>query len=32
MARGAEPIRFDVMLVAPPRMPQHIANAFGASR
>ena len=25
-------IRFDVMLVAPGRMPQHIANAFDASR
>jgi putative endonuclease len=25
-------IRFDVMLVAPGRLPQHIANAFDASR
>ncbi len=25
-------IRFDVMLVAPGRMPQHIVNAFDASR
>ena len=25
-------IRFDVMLVAPGRIPQHIANAFDASR
>jgi putative endonuclease len=25
-------IRFDVMLVAPGRMPQHIANAFDVSR
>ncbi len=25
-------IRFDVMLVAPGRMPQHVANAFDASR
>ena len=25
-------IRFDVMLVAPGRMPRHIANAFDASR
>ncbi len=25
-------IRFDVMLVAPGRMPQHIANAFDTSR
>jgi putative endonuclease len=25
-------IRFDVMLVTPGRMPQHIANAFDASR
>ena len=25
-------IRFDVILVAPGRMPQHIANAFDASR
>ncbi len=25
-------IRFDVMLVAPGRMPQHIANAFDATR
>ncbi len=25
-------IRFDVMLVAPGRLPQHVANAFDASR
>ena len=25
-------IRFDVMLVTPGRMPQHIANAFDATR
>jgi len=25
-------IRFDVMLVAPGKIPQHIANAFDASR
>ena len=26
------PIRFDVMLVTPRRMPRHIANAFDATR
>jgi putative endonuclease len=29
---GQRAIRFDVMLVTPGRMPQHIANAFDASR
>jgi putative endonuclease len=29
---GSREIRFDVMLVAPGRIPQHIANAFDASR
>lgn len=28
----AREVRFDVMLVAPGRIPQHIANAFDASR
>lgn len=29
---GQRDIRFDVVLVAPGRIPQHIANAFDASR
>jgi len=29
---AARAIRFDVMLVAPGRMPRHIVNAFDASR
>jgi putative endonuclease len=29
---GGRDIRFDVILVAPGRMPQHLTNAFDASR